>query len=202
MSFLSSLHGDGQVGGWKAVGGDVIGLVAAMLFGLNEVLYKRHFVPTSGPSLVLANLVTMCVGFATVSFHWVFVVVFNAIGWEVFAWPSMAQFKLVAINAVCGLVYNAAFLPVIALNGPVVAAVGVMLSIPSVAMVDWVVLSRPLTLGVIVGSVMVMLSFWMLVSENYEESEHRVDYASVEDSTSILVQDDTSELNYIIEDDL
>ena len=122
--------------------GDLLALGSAMMTGLVEVLYKKYLVPhdASGvPHLLLANFITGLIGLSTLTLLFPVIPLFHFTGWESFVWPTKTQWYYMSVNACFGVIYNASFLPVIALSGPVTAAVGVTLSVPSVLLADFII---------------------------------------------------------------
>ncbi|KAG1225955.1 hypothetical protein G6F68_019827 [Rhizopus microsporus] len=60
------------------------------------------------------------------------------------------------------VIYNATFMVIIALVNPVFAAVGVMLTVPAVAITDVLVTGVMVSSSTIVGSLLILVGFYIL----------------------------------------
>ncbi|KAI9225236.1 MAG: hypothetical protein DHS80DRAFT_20748 [Piptocephalis tieghemiana] len=179
---------------WK---GDAAGLLSAVMMGYYEVIYKRDFVVEDGgegrgphegkarsgagstggghPSVAMANTVTGAMGIANILILWVPFPLLHLTGLESFSLPDLTTFGSILFVGLLGVVYNSLFMVSVALVGPVVAAVGVMCTIPLVTLVDWVGFGIRLNFGGFIGCTMVCVAFVLLTratsSEEQEEQE-------------------------------
>lgn len=151
--------------------GDFVGLMSAVVTGLVEVFYKKYFVPKDMTSIPLANLVSALIGFMTFAVLWFPMPLLHLVKVEPFELPTMSQFKGIAINGIFSVLYNSAFLPVIALNGAVWASIGVILCIPAVTIVDWIIRKTPPTWPFAVGATMVVIAFGLIVAPESDPSD-------------------------------
>ncbi|KAJ1847139.1 hypothetical protein LPJ70_001694, partial [Coemansia sp. RSA 2708] len=116
--------------------GDALSLACACGIGLYQVLYKKYAVPRDFHSLYAVNFMTSLLGLSTLALCWLPVPALHAARIERFALPNRAQALLICANALAGVAFNAGFMIALALTSPLFAAVGVMLTIPVMAVVD------------------------------------------------------------------
>ncbi|CAG8778459.1 22421_t:CDS:2, partial [Gigaspora rosea] len=69
---------------------------------------------------------------------------------EEFSLPDMKTFGCIILMVSSGVAFNASFMIVIALTSPIFAAIGILLTIPTVAVVDALVIKSSLSMGTIV----------------------------------------------------
>ncbi|KAI9189776.1 hypothetical protein H9P43_001209 [Blastocladiella emersonii ATCC 22665] len=142
--------------------GDAMALLGAATYGLYEALYKKYAVPPR-PTVAFANFITGMIGVMTLLVLWIPIPLLDAAGVEPFALPTREQFGALAAIALMGLMFNASFMLVIAFTSPVMAAVGIMLTIPCIALADLAlgtVASIPLATGI--GSLLICIGFVVL----------------------------------------
>ncbi|ORX93291.1 hypothetical protein K493DRAFT_338354 [Basidiobolus meristosporus CBS 931.73] len=149
--------------------GDIIACVCASLIGLYEVLYKKYAVPKQ-TSISFANFFTGIIGTITFLCFWIPIPIFHFLNIELFALPDWKTGLFLLANASMGLIYNACFMIVIALTSPTFAAVGVMLTIPVVAVTDMLVTSTPISLAYVLGGVCIFVGFGALLSADLHDS--------------------------------
>ncbi|KAL1925750.1 uncharacterized protein VTP21DRAFT_633 [Calcarisporiella thermophila] len=142
--------------------GNLIAVVCAATYGFYEVYYKLWASPPLRPSVLFANTITALIGLATLLVLWIPIPLLHFTGWEPFQLPSLQTFGYLFLVALSGIMFNAAFMCVIAMTSPVYAAVGQMLTIPAVAVVDAIVKGRSPEIGTVLGSVAIMLGFCVL----------------------------------------
>ncbi|KAI8641661.1 hypothetical protein BD408DRAFT_202959 [Parasitella parasitica] len=149
----------------KTVGGDWVGIAiasfGATLLGFYEVYYKKYASP-SEPTILFANTITGIIGIVTFLFFWIPLPLLHVTGVETFELPDLSTFGCILAIASMSVIYNATFMAVIALVNPVFAAVGVMLTVPAVAVTDVLVTGVMVPASTIVGSVLILIGFYIL----------------------------------------
>ncbi|KAF9355942.1 hypothetical protein BGX26_005906 [Mortierella sp. AD094] len=145
--------------------GDVLALIGAALYGFEEVIYKKYASPKVHP-VVFANTLTGLMGVVTFTMLWVPIPLLHWIGHEVFELPTLSELSSILMIATLGLIYNGCFMIVVSQTSPVFAAVGIMATIPLVALTDWVLFSETVGWGNIVGGISILVGFTILVREN------------------------------------
>ncbi|KAJ2963731.1 hypothetical protein NQZ79_g1269 [Umbelopsis isabellina] len=153
-------------------------VMGAVAYGYYEVFYKQYASPPKA-SVLFANVVTGLMGISSLFILWIPIPILHFSGYEVFQLPSWTTLGYIFGIAVTGVMYNAGFMCVIALVNPVFAAVGIMLTIPAVAVADVLVTGVMVPMSTIVGSVCILLGFAAL---SYELSKD-------EDDSHIEAQD-------------
>ncbi|KAG9100573.1 hypothetical protein FRC06_003952 [Ceratobasidium sp. 370] len=175
--------------------GNILTLISAISYALYQVAYKKYAVPDehrgeayeplradetetgprNGPGDsdqlpfgLFANFITSTVGLATLGALWVPMAVMHWAGEGKFELPADGWTTMcVAAIAVSGLTFNAGFMILLSLWGPIVASVGNLLTIVLVMIAD-VLISRSLstiTLWSLLGSGLIILGFAILVLE-------------------------------------
>lgn len=148
-----------------AFGGEWIGIVVAStgaaLYGFYEVYYKKYASPTQ-PTILFANTITGIIGLVTFTVLWIPFPILHFTGVETFELPDLTTFGYILGIASMSVIYNATFMAVIALVNPVFAAVGVMLTVPAVAITDVFVTGVMVPTSTIVGSVFILIGFYIL----------------------------------------
>ncbi|KAF8974874.1 hypothetical protein BGZ46_009643 [Entomortierella lignicola] len=149
--------------------GDILALICAALYGLEEVVYKKYASPKIH-SVVFANTLTGLMGVVTLTMLWVPIPLLHWMGHEIFEFPTLREFSSMLMIAALGLVYNGCFMIVVSQTSPVFAAVGVMATIPLVALTDWVLFSEVFGWGNVLGGISILGGFTILVRENQKTS--------------------------------
>ncbi|KAF9152196.1 hypothetical protein BG015_005651 [Linnemannia schmuckeri] len=160
--------GDGKSAASKqsfSMAGDVLALVGAALYGFEEVVYKKYASPKVTP-VTFANTLTGLMGVVTLTMLWVPIPLFHWIGHEIMELPTWKEFLSILMIATLGLIYNGCFMIVVSMTSPVFAAVGVMATIPLVALTDWALFHETIGWGNIVGGLSILAGFAILVREN------------------------------------
>ncbi|KAI8881905.1 hypothetical protein K501DRAFT_187956 [Backusella circina FSU 941] len=139
--------------------GILVATLGAALYGFYEVYYKKY---CSQPTILFANTITGMIGIVTFSLLWVPFPILHAIGYETFQIPDLHTFLNVLMIASMSVVYNATFMAVIALVNPVFAAVGVMLTVPAVALADMAVMGQLVPASTVIGSLLILAGFVIL----------------------------------------
>ncbi|KAK9448213.1 uncharacterized protein V1518DRAFT_386022 [Limtongia smithiae] len=151
--------------------GNVVIGIGAVLYGLYEVMYKRYACPPQSLSVrkstLFANLVGASIGVCSLTVLWIALVVFHIIGLEEFKLPSLGTAFIIAISVLANVLYSGSFLILMSLTSPVLSSVAALLSIFLVALTDWVVFSTPLTLGAIIGGLIITVAFALLAHASW-----------------------------------
>ncbi|CAE6449465.1 unnamed protein product [Rhizoctonia solani] len=175
--------------------GSLLALISAVSYALYQVAYKKWAVPSvsitsayddeddeaaplagdtgelAGQALpfgLFANFVTSTAGLATLAVLWIPMAFSNLFGKGGYQLPGdMWTGICVGLIALSGLVFNAGFMILLSLWGPIVASVGNLLTIVLVMLAD-VIISRDLsviTLWSFIGSGLIIIGFAILVWE-------------------------------------
>ncbi|KAG0329791.1 hypothetical protein BG004_002268 [Podila humilis] len=173
--------------------GDVLSLLGAALYGFEEVMYKKYSSPKIH-SVTFANTMTGCMGLVTLLMLWFPLPILHFAKHEIFELPTRNEFLVVLMIATLGLVYNGCFMIVMSLTSPVFAAVGVMATIPLVALTDWAVFGEKIGWGNIVGgiSILVGLEVKAILYTTQQQSTQTSSQMPLQTSSSL----DTSEKKY------
>ncbi|KAI9280427.1 hypothetical protein BY458DRAFT_500660 [Sporodiniella umbellata] len=141
--------------------GVFVSCTGAALYGFYEVYYKKYATP-SKPTIFFANMITSTIGIVTFFILWIPIPILHWSGIETFVWPDSTTFFYILATAMMSVIYNATFMAVIALVHPVFAAVGVMLTVPVVAVADVLIADVTLPVSTVVGSVFILVGFGIL----------------------------------------
>ncbi|CAI2178398.1 15850_t:CDS:1 [Funneliformis geosporum] len=141
--------------------GDFIACFGALFYGLYEVLYKKLGSPPT-TSFLFANTITGLIGLCTLLFLWIPIPILHYSGIETFELPDPETFGFIISIAIAGVFFNASFMLLIALTSPLFAAVGIMLTIPIVALVDLLITNTPIGVNTIIGNLCIFLAFLLL----------------------------------------
>ena len=139
---------------------------------IDESAYK-YFSTHSSMALFLANQYTAWIGVSTFLIQWIVIIPLHFTGFEPFELPPSAldAFYL-CLNALMSFLYNSLFLLSIALTSPVFAAVGVILTIPSTAIVDFLVRGEHFGPWGLIGTFSICTAFLILAwSERKRSSD-------------------------------
>ncbi|KAJ2780329.1 hypothetical protein H4R18_003507 [Coemansia javaensis] len=150
--------------------GDLLSLACACGLGLYQVLYKKYAVPRGFHSLFAVNFTTALLGLCTLAVCWPPLPALHAAGIERFHWPSRAELGFIALNALLGIAYNACYMIALVVTSPLFAAIGIMLTIPIVAVVDMVVQGHVLAWNVFAGGAAILAGFCALTYAEYRDS--------------------------------
>ncbi|KAF9111962.1 hypothetical protein BGX27_004183 [Mortierella sp. AM989] len=157
-------EGSGVKGSSRAtvsIVGDVLALIGAALYGFEEVVYKKYASSKVQP-VVFANTLTGLMGVVTFTMFWVPIPLLHWMGHEVFELPTLNELSSILMIATLGLIYNGCFMIVVSQTSPVFAAVGIMATIPLVALTDWVLFNEAVGWGNVVGGLSILLGFSIL----------------------------------------
>ncbi|KAJ1724035.1 hypothetical protein LPJ53_001672 [Coemansia erecta] len=167
--------------------GDLLSLICAGGIGLYQVLYKKYAVPNDYHSLFHVNFMTTLLGLCTLVFYWVPIPALSMSGVERFHWPNREQLAYILTNALFGVAYNGGFMIALALTSPLFAAIGVMLTIPVMAVVDMVIQGQVLAWNVFLGGGAILAGFCILTFAEYRDT---VDKGKSASSSSSDDEDD------------
>jgi drug/metabolite transporter (DMT)-like permease len=160
--------------------GDILCLLGAAFSGFFQVTYKQHLSPHRHNTTEFAQTAVGLIGIFTFLVCWIPIPILHLIGWEPFQMPDLHTFGLMSLIGILSAISNACFTPLIALISPLFASVGTMLQIPMVAITDWIVQGKPITFGLMMGSIAICVGFFMLstakpaktIHEEKNRSEH------------------------------
>ncbi|KAK9721915.1 hypothetical protein K7432_003036 [Basidiobolus ranarum] len=175
MSFGESHAESSTFASYKAtmVLGDVVSCVCALLIGLYEVVYKKYTVIPEKPSILFTNFFTGLIGVMTFSLQWIPILVLHLTGVEPFVVPSKEILTYLCLNAFLGVAYNGCFMSVITLTSPTFAALGIILTIPAVAMADFLVNGISVTTIELVGGAFIIAGFGIFGYADTKVSEYK-----------------------------
>ncbi|RHZ79028.1 hypothetical protein Glove_152g16 [Diversispora epigaea] len=146
--------------------GDLIAIFSAILCGLCEVIYKKYASPPT-PSILFSNTLTGFMGLTSLLLLWIPLPILHFTGIEKFELPNLYTFGFILLIALMGVMFNANFMMVISFTSPLFAAIGTMLTIPLVAIVDVWVTGVPLGMNTIIGSFCILIGFVLLSWSNF-----------------------------------
>lgn len=117
--------------------------------------------------LLHANIMTSIIGILTATLLWIPIPLIHWLGWEKFELPSETSTVLMIGGVVfTGVVYNAGFMVLLGLWGPVVASVGNLCTLVLVAIVDpFLIPENQLSFHTILGCSMIIIAFSVLISD-------------------------------------
>lgn len=143
--------------------------------GLNPA---GHVCPKTNSSLFLfhANSITAAIGICTACLLWIPIPLLHMLGWEVFRLPpDWTTFFAICGVCLCGVSFNAGFMILLSLWGPVVTSVGNLFTLILVAAADEIIALTngysALSFSTLAGSGLILASFGMLVNHPVHE-EH------------------------------
>lgn len=160
---------DSHNGTWVGI---AVSSFGAALYGFYEVYYKKYASP-SQPTILFANTITGAIGIVTFFVLWIPFPILHFSGVETFELPDLTTFKYILAIASMSVIYNATFMAVIALVNPVFAAVGVMLTVPAVAITDILVTGVMVPPSTIVGSLLILIGF--IILNRHVGNEEKID---------------------------
>ncbi|KAI8968525.1 hypothetical protein BDF20DRAFT_896870 [Mycotypha africana] len=157
--------------------GIAVATSGAAFYGFYEVYYKKYASPAQ-PTILFANIMTGIIGIATFIFLWLPLPLLHWSGVEPFELPEWTTFKYILLVASMSVIYNATFMAVIALVNPVYAAVGVMLTVPAVAVTDVLLTGVMVPTSTVIGSILILVSFFVLNKQvlNEEKETAMIDH--------------------------
>ncbi|KAJ9109190.1 hypothetical protein QFC21_000519 [Naganishia friedmannii] len=123
------------------------------------------------PLALHANFLTSLIGIATLLLFWIPIPFLHWTGLEEFALPRSGDVGLLAVICTMGATYNAGFMCLIGLLGPVTASVANLLAIGLVALIDAVYLGRAIPFWTLCGALLVAAGFGVLLYQGEGEGE-------------------------------
>ena len=121
--------------------------------------------------LLHANTITAAIGICTACTLWLPIPFLHYTGWETFRLPpDLTAFIAICGVCVCGVAFNAGFMILLSLWGPVVTSVGNLFTLVLVAIADEVIALlngySALSMSTLAGSGLILASFSMLVNQS------------------------------------
>ncbi|KAF7985362.1 hypothetical protein HWV62_6591 [Athelia sp. TMB] len=184
----------------SAVTGDLLTLAASIIYGVYQVMYKKHVTLRAIPKSALddrydplpvdeasvvgedveadhavppppglhANLLTSVIGFFTFALLWLPIPLLDYFNIEPFTLPpTVHTYLTIAGIAGTGVLYNAGFMILLGIWGPVITSVGNLLTIVLVLISDLIFgdSANTITVWSLVGSGAIVSAFAVLVYE-------------------------------------
>ncbi|KAJ1955840.1 hypothetical protein IWQ62_005437 [Dispira parvispora] len=150
--------------------GDALSILCASLIGLYQVLYKKHGTTPDYHSLIFVDGILALLGLSTLLLCWIPIPILSWTGWEVFEFPTWPVLRIIMINSFFGVLYNGAFIVVLALTTPLFASVGIMLTIPCIATIDMIISGELLAWNVMLGGLGILAGFALLTVVQVRET--------------------------------
>lgn len=120
-------------------------------------------IPPPLPFGLHANVMTAGIGLTTFTTFWIGVIVANHFGWEPFELPhNLRTYVSIAMVVLCGIFFNAAFMILLSLWGPVLASVSCLMTTILVEVAD-VLLGHELKWISVLGCALIGAGFAVLV---------------------------------------
>lgn len=120
-------------------------------------------IPPPLPFGLHANIMTAGIGLTTFATFWIGLVVADQLGWEPFELPhNLRTYVSLAMVGLCGIFFNAAFMILLSLWGPVLASVSCLMTTILVEIAD-VLLGHELKWISVIGCTLIGAGFGVLV---------------------------------------
>jgi drug/metabolite transporter (DMT)-like permease len=161
--------------------GNLYALGSAMLTGLYEVLYKKYAVPTY-PSVILSTHISGLIGLVTLVLGAFPLPILHLLGWEPFIIPNGLVAQGLVLNSMFGLLSNTFFMLLVAITSPVFAAVGILLTLPAVTLVDLVFFGSSLQPMTVIGAGFLIAGFYFLLRTSPSEASEVQEYEMLHSS--------------------
>ena len=156
----------------RLLGNLIIGF-GSVLYGLYEVLYKKHACPPEGTSpgrgMIFANAFGSMIGMFTLCVLWIPLPILHFTGIETFELPTGKTAAVLAVSTLSNATFSGSFLVLMSLTSPVLSSVAALLTIFLVAVVDWMITSKPLSGAAVAGGLLIIVAFVMLSWATYRE---------------------------------
>ncbi|KAI8912754.1 hypothetical protein EDD86DRAFT_188519 [Gorgonomyces haynaldii] len=141
---------------------DVLGYTAAILssvlVALYETLYTKLAVPPR-PTVFFSIHVVGLIGVLTLVFGSFMFPILHFLEWETFQLPPNDQWINIGLISLLGVIFNALFMLSMSFLGPVIASVGILLSIPATTLVDVFFGHSELGWNIIIGGCCIVIGF-------------------------------------------
>lgn len=128
--------------------------------------YRKVYDPSIPPPLPFglhANVMTAGIGLTTFTTFWIGIIIANQLGWETFELPhNLRTYVSIAMVVLCGIFFNAAFMILLSLWGPVLASVSCLMTTILVEIAD-VLLGHRLKWISMLGCALIGAGFAVLV---------------------------------------
>ncbi|UTT88644.1 hypothetical protein NDA17_000630 [Ustilago hordei] len=128
--------------------------------------YRKVSHPSIPPPLPFglhANVMTAGIGVTTFTTFWVGIIIAHQLGWETFELPhNLCTYVSIAMVVLCGIFFNAAFMILLSLWGPVLASVSCLMTTILVEIAD-VLLGHKLKWISVLGCTFIGAGFAVLV---------------------------------------
>ncbi|SPO31255.1 uncharacterized protein UTRI_05936_B [Ustilago trichophora] len=128
--------------------------------------YRKVHDPSIPPPLPFglhANVMTAGIGLTTFTTFWIGIIIANQLGWEPFELPhNLRTCVAIAMVVLCGIFFNAAFMILLSLWGPVLASVSCLMTTILVEIAD-VLLGHKLKWISVLGCTLIGAGFAVLV---------------------------------------
>ena len=128
--------------------------------------YRTPHDPSIPPPLPFglhANVMTAGIGFTTITTFWIGLILAHQLGWEPFELPhNLRTYLSIAMVVLCGIFFNAAFMILLSLWGPVLASVSCLMTTILVEVAD-VLLGHELKWISVLGCGLIGAGFAVLV---------------------------------------
>ncbi|EST08331.2 Drug/metabolite transporter [Kalmanozyma brasiliensis GHG001] len=120
-------------------------------------------IPPPLPFGLHANVMTAGIGLTTFTTFWILILAADALGWETLEAPhNVRTYLSLAMVGLCGIFFNAAFMILLSLWGPVLASVSCLMTTILVEIAD-VLLGHPLKWLSVLGCTLIGAGFAVLV---------------------------------------
>lgn len=128
--------------------------------------YRKVSDPSIPPPLPFglhANVMTAGIGLTTFTTFWIGIIIAHQLGWETFELPhNLRTYVSIAMVVLCGIFFNAAFMILLSLWGPVLASVSCLMTTILVEIAD-VLLGHRLKWISVLGCTLIGAGFAVLV---------------------------------------
>ncbi|PWN49006.1 hypothetical protein IE53DRAFT_388793 [Violaceomyces palustris] len=123
-----------------------------------------RIIPPPLPFGLHANMMTSGIGAITLCLLWIGIPIADALGWEKFEAPRDLWTASCVLSVVlCGVLFNAAFMILLSLWGPVMASVSCLTTTVLVEAADVIVLGRELKAASVIGCTLIAAGFGVLI---------------------------------------
>ncbi|TPX30545.1 hypothetical protein SmJEL517_g05922 [Synchytrium microbalum] len=146
--------------------GYIYAISSSIFAGIYDVVYATLAVPEKKPSMLLSVYITGLLGIVTLILGLIPFPILHYTRFERFELPSIHSASAMLVISVLGVLYNASFMLSLAITGPVVASLGILLTIPSTTIVDAVFNGKAVGVGTLVGSLMILVSYVLIHRED------------------------------------
>ncbi|RKO97970.1 hypothetical protein CXG81DRAFT_11370 [Caulochytrium protostelioides] len=140
---------------WIRIIGYLSVTFASLATATYECLVAKIYVRSS-PPMLLSITFTGIIGLWTMCFTPIILLISHVSGIETFVLPNASQFGWICIISLFGLGYNGAFMLLIAYSSPMLAAVGLLLTIPCTTLVDTLLFGNNLGWNFAIGTLFIV----------------------------------------------